>query len=254
MTILHIFDKSRNKPDSLADIIRNIRNGDQELRNKFIKDYNPFIIKVVSKSTGKYVDMENSEEYSVGLLAFNEAIDCFDDSKRAGFLSFAETVMKRRIIDLRRRNLKTEKTFPFSYFSRNVKNEDDTSYLEERFFIVDSSTQLSNIETKEEITSFIKRLSYFGIELKDLLKCTPKHIDSKRLAIKIARILSENKELSEKLERKKTIPMAELLKLVDVNHKTIERNRKFIISVYIVLGSRLEIIQSYVENVEKGGK
>lgn len=252
MTILHIFDKSRKKPDPVPALLRKIKSGDKELRNKFINDYSPFIIKVVSRSSGKYVDMENSEEYSVGLLAFNEAIDCFNDSKGAGFFSFAETVIKRRIVDLKRRNVKTNSTFPFSYFSS--QNEDNTVSFEGSYFTVDASSQLNNIETKEEIDSFKKRLSYFGIELKDLVKSAPKHVDSKRLAIKIARKLFENKELSEKLERKRTIPMSELLKLIDVNHKTIERNRKFIISVYIVLGSRLETIQSYVENIEKGGK
>ena len=250
LTILHIFNKSRRKPEPLGEIIKNIKNGDPELRNKFINDYNPFIIKVVSKNIGKYVDLENSEEYSIGLLAFNEAIDCFDEGKNAGFLGFAETVIKRRLIDFKRKNSKYGKTFPLSYFER-YDEEENVSY-ENKFFTVDASSQFNNIEAKEELADFVKRLASFNIELKDLIKVAPKHMDSKRLAIKIARILAESKELSDKLERKKTIPMVELMKLLDVNHKTVERNRKFIISVYIILCSRLETLQSYIENVERG--
>ncbi len=252
LTILHIFNKSRRKSEPLGDIIKNIKNGDIDLRNKFINDYNPFIIKVVSKATGMYVDLENSEEYSIGLLAFNEAIDCFNESKNAGFLSFAETVIKRRIIDYKRRNSKNSRVFPLSFFER--QDEEGSTSFEEKFFIVDASSQFENIETKEELESFIKKLGSFGIELKDLVTSAPKHMDSRRLAIKIARVLAENKELSEKLDRKKTIPMVDLMKLVDVNHKTIERNRKFIISVYIILGSKLETLKGYVQNIEKGGK
>ena len=252
MTILHIFNRSRRKSEPLAEIIRTIKNGDDELRDKFISDYNPFIIKVISKAIGRYVDLENSEEYSVGLLAFNEAINCFEEGKNAGFLSFAETVIKRRLIDFSRKNKNNDKLLPLSYFER--QDDEDTISIQNRFFKVDASAQFSNIETKEELESFTRKLSYFGIELKELVKSAPKHMDSKRLSIKIARVLFENKELSEKLERKKTIPMSDLMKLVEVNHKTIERNRKFIISVYIILGSNLETIRSYVENIEKGGQ
>lgn len=252
LTILHIFNKSRQKPEPLGEIIKTIKNGDQELRNKFINDYNPFIIKVVSKTLGKYVDLENSEEYSVGLLAFNEAIDCFNESKNAGFLRFAETVIKRRLIDYQRKNSKYGKTFPLSYFERY--DEEENVFYENKFFTVDASSQFNNIETKEELAAFTERLASFNIELKELVKLAPKHMDSKRLAIKIARILAQSRELSDKLERKKTIPMVELMKLLDVNHKTVERNRKFIISVYIILCSRLETLQGYVENVERGGK
>lgn len=223
-----------------------------DLREKFIKDYNPFIIKVVSKNMGSYVDLENSEEYSVGLLAFNEAIDCFDDSKNSGFLSFAETVIKRRIIDFKRKEAKNSKVFPISYFER--QDEEGNISFENKFFTIDSSSQFSNVEVKEEIESFVKRLSSFGIKLSDLVNTAPKHMDSKRLSIKIAKVLAENKELSEKLEKKKTLPMTDLMKLVEVNHKTIERNRKFIISVYIILISPLGTLKGYVENVEKGGK
>jgi RNA polymerase sigma factor len=252
LTILNIFNKSQRNSEPLGDTIKKIKNGDDQLREKLINDYKPYIIKVVSKTTGMYVDLENSEEFSIGLIAFNEAIDCFDANKYSGFLSFAQTVIKRRLIDYIRKNEKNRKVFPLTYFY-NDENEVDSSF-EDKYLIVDSSSQFSNVETKEEIALFLKKLNYFGIELNDLVKSAPKHMDSKRLSIRIARVLVENKELSEKLERKRNIPMIDLMKLVAVNHKTIERNRKFIIAVYLVLMSNLEVMQGYVENIEKGGK
>lgn len=250
--ILNIFNKSQRNSEPLGDTIKKIKNGDDQLREKLINDYKPYIIKVISKTTGRYVDLENNEEFSIGLMAFNEAIDCFDANKYSGFLSFAQTVIKRRLIDYIRKNEKNSKVYPLTYFY-NDKNEIENSF-EEKYLIVDSSSQFSNIENKEEIALFIKKLNDFGIELKDLVKSVPKHMDSKRLSISIARVLVENKDLSEKLERKKNIPMVDLMKLVVVNHKTIERNRKFIISVYLILTSNLEVMQGYVENIEKGGK
>lgn len=253
MAILHIFQKLQRNSDPLEDTIKNIKAGDTLLREKMIDDYKPFIIKVVSKVTGRYVDLENSEEFSIGLIAFNEAIDCYDRSKNAGFISFCETVIKRRVIDYYRKNSKNNKVYPITYFYNDDKDKNSKAF-EEKYLIIDSDPQFENIEKKEEISLFIKRLEEFGITLEELVKIAPKHLDSKQISIRIARIILDNRELSDKLERKKTIPMVELMKLVDINRKTIERNRKFIISVYLILSGNLEIMQGYVKNIEKGGR
>lgn len=175
-----------------------------------------------------------------------------NESKNKGFLNFAEIVNKRRIIDYTRSNYKNNNVYPFTYFDDD-ENEDKNTF-EEKYLKVDMNYQFDNIETKEEIALFVKKLGEFGIALKDLVESAPKHVDSKRLSIKIARTLAENKELSEKLEKKKNIPMVDLMKLVDVDHKTIERNRKFILAVYFILSSKLNVLQGYIENIEKGGK
>jgi RNA polymerase sigma factor len=251
VAILQQINKFWQNSEPIKDIVKKIKSGDNQLKEVLINDYKPFIIKVVSKTIGKYVDLENSEEFSIGLIAFNEAIECYNEDKSPSFLSFAETVIKRRIIDYIRSNYKNSKVYPFTYFE-NEDNEDKKSF-EENCLIVDSSSQFDNIEVKEEIILFTKKLGEYGIKLKDLVESVPKHMDSKRLSIKIARILAENKELSEKLEKKKNIPMVDLLKLVNVNHKTVERNRKFILAVYVILNSKLDVLKSYIENVEKGG-
>lgn len=251
MTILHRFNMFRQHSEPLRDTLKKIKSGNKLLEEELINEYKPFIIKVVSKTTGKYFDMENSEEFSIGLIAFNEAIECYNERKNPNFLSFAEMVIKRRVIDYIRSNCKNNKVYPFTYFDSDV-NENRNSF-EEKYLKVDASFQLDNIETKEEIALFTKKLSEFGIRLEDLVKSAPKHMDSKRLAIKIARVLAENKELFDKLVKKKNIPMVDLMKQVNVNPKTIERNRKFIIAVCLILNGNLDVLQGYVKNVEKGG-
>lgn len=252
MAFINIFGRHRQNIEPIMDTLKKIKNGDNLSKEELIKDYKPFIIKVVSKTTGKYVDMENSDEFSIGLMAFNEAIECYDSSKNAGFIGFAETVIKRRVIDYTRSNYKENKVYPFSYFDSDEEN--DSNSFEDSYLKVDAGSQLDRIETKEEIALFVKKLGEFGVTLGDLVESAPKHMDSKRICIRIARILTENEELSEKLSKKKNIPMVDLMKLVEVNHKTIERNRKFILAVYLILRSKLEVLQGYVANVEKGGK
>lgn len=252
MAILHLFDRFRQNSEPIKDSVKKIKQGDKLLKENFIKDYKPFILKVVSKTAGRFIDMESSEEFSVGLMAFNEAIECFDEDKNSSFLKFAETVIKRRVIDYFRSNNKHSKVYPFTHFGSD--KETGFGSFEERYLKVEESTLFENIETREEIEVFIKKLSDFGISLQDLVENSPKHIDSKKLAIEIARTIAENIEISDKLEKTKKIPMKELMQLVNVNHKTIERNRKFIIAVYFILSSELEVMKGYVDNIEKGGR
>lgn len=249
MTILHIFDKFQRNSEALGETIKKIKSGENHLRETLINDYKPYIIKTVSKTTGMYIDIENSEEFSVGLMAFNEAIDSFDADKYSGFINFAGIVIKRRVIDYIRKNEKNSNSVPLSYFYNNEENE--TGSFENKYFVVDSSSQFSNIETKEEIDIFIKRLNEFDIELSDLINNAPKHIDSKRLSIRIARVLAENNELSDKLERTKSMPVVGVMKLIKVSINTLMRNKKFIIAIYLILTSNLEVMQGYIKNIEK---
>jgi len=71
---------------SFIDILQRIKAGDKLLKDRFISDYKPFIIKSVSQIlNNRYIDIENSEEYSVGLIAFNEAIEKYDKDKKCSF-------------------------------------------------------------------------------------------------------------------------------------------------------------------------
>ena len=64
--------------------------------NTLINKYMAFIIKTVSSVTGRYVCIDNDEEFSIGLLAFKEAVDKYSDD-RGAFPSFARLVISSRI-------------------------------------------------------------------------------------------------------------------------------------------------------------
>lgn len=249
MAKLSILNMLRSDNDPTNDTVIKIQNGDWFLREVFIRDYTPFIIKTVARITGKYVDLENSEEYSIALMAFDEAIDCFDIGKNRSFLGFSDLVINRRIIDFLRKNRKDKNVFPFTYFEHEL-NED----FKEQYMFEDSRGRLDNIEIKEEIIFFKDELAAFGITLENLAKSIPKHKDSKRQCIKIAKLIANNTEMYKKLKKSKKVPMTDLMKLVDVHHVTIERNRKFIIAVSLIINSGLDVIKSYLQFTEGGGE
>jgi RNA polymerase sigma factor len=227
---------------SVSESLAKIKGGDPELKNQFITQYKPFIQKTVSEFLGrKYREVEDSEEFSIGLIAFDEAIHSYNESKNRNFFDFARQVIKRRIINYWVSNQKQGSTeYPFTYFQR----EDNPEFLET---IPDQTVSFTQTyETKEEIELLKSRLMEFGITINDLVLCAPKHRDSKLLAIGIAKIISGNEDLFKQMMTRKFLPMLELLKVANVNKRTLERNRKFIIAICLILRSDLEILKDYI--------
>ena len=55
-----------------------------------IEKYMAFLIKTVSGFTGRYISIENDEEFEIALLAFTEAVEKYQSEKRCVF-SFCKT-------------------------------------------------------------------------------------------------------------------------------------------------------------------
>jgi RNA polymerase sigma factor len=234
--------------EAIEESFKKIKSGDQSAREKLIDDFRPFVLKIVSRMIDKYVEPENSEEYSIALLAFNEAIEKYDANKSSNFLVFSEQVIKRRLIDYKRQVTRNKNVYPFSYFDRDNEVFEGSISFDYQY-----SQQLEQIEFIDEMSSFKKLLNIFGISLGELVSSTPKHRDSRELSIEIARIIANNDELYMQLNKKRRLPVKELLKLVKVSRRTIERNKKYIIAVSLILKSNLEIFKEYSAFKGEGG-
>lgn len=240
--MIYILTVHNSNGEDVSYIISRIKDGDNHLREKFIKDYIPFVVKVLSSSTQTKIDIKNSDEYSIGLIAFNEAIEKYDANKTEkafNFFTFASQVIKRRVIDYFRFTSKNNLEMPFSYFE-----ERDIS-IEDKYFKDESWASLDRMEVFQEIQHYSKMLRRFDIDINDLHKYTPKHIDSIKMCVDIGRKIAANKDIYNKIVKKKYFPMKDLMKLVSVHPSTIEKNRKFILSVSIIYANNYEYLKTY---------
>jgi RNA polymerase sigma factor len=98
-----------------------------------------------------------------------------------------------------------------------------------------------------EIEEYQKLLKKFGLNFKVLSKHCPKHVDARENAKEIARLLTENEELSQFLMEKKQLPIKDLLNMVSCSRKTIERNRKYIIAVSLIYLGEFQALKSYIQ-------
>jgi len=230
---------------SIISVLKEIKEGNNLSRDYFISRYKPFILRVVSNSSGKRI-YEDDDEFGIGMEAFNEAINCFDLKRKTNFFGFSELVIRRRITDYVRRKSKDSNVYPFSSVG-------DYNEFEARYLISDSHFNYESIGAKEDLVALRENLLEYGITLRELVIKSPKHKDSRRLCIGIARVLAQDEDLYNKLVKYKNIPRNELLKKVNVHRRTLENNRKFIIAVCLIYRSNLEISKSFFNSMENGG-
>lgn len=90
-------------------------------------------------------------------------------------------------------------------------------------------------------------LSNFKLSFDELTIAAPKHKDARKTAFQIAQIIADSEELYTLLMKTKKLPLKELEALVEVSRKTLERQRKYIIAVVLLLNSDFVYIKDYVK-------
>jgi len=243
--------KEKAGEDNPNLLLARAQGGDDEAREVLIKRFTPFILSVASQKSGRYIRLGHDDEASIGLIAFNEAIDTFDDGRGVSFLSFAETVIKRRIIDHFRKEARNAKVVPLSLLDGGAEEDDQEiiRHWAERQSIEVHQAKAEAADRKEEILQYSRCLMDYGITFAELVELSPKHEDARRRAMEAARMMAMDPEMREYFLRKKELPLKQLAEMVDVSRKTLERQRKYIIAIALVFIHEYKYLKDYVEKI-----
>lgn len=223
-----------------------IQKGDMRLRNQFITDYQPYVAKVTSRFCKRYIDPARDDEFSVALGAFNEAINQFSPEAGRSFLGFAEQVIRRRLIDYVRKEQRHQQQVPYSAFEVEDDEDNIINPVEIHQAIAHYEKQKGMEERRSEIIDLSHSLSEFGISFSDLADASPKHADSRHALFGIAKTLAEDATLMRLMLTKRMLPIKELLEKVQFSRKTLERNRKFIISAALIYYGPYPYLRDYL--------
>ena len=195
---------------------------DEKNIEQLIAEHIPFIIKTISHLTGRYVTIGNDEEYSIALLAFEQAVKDYD-AEKGSFLSYARLVIESRLINYLK--------------SKSVKNSQQTVSLDELY---EKGIDFENRETKtddalnEEISIYCKELNLFGLDLEKMADVAPKHRDTRNNAIDAAELASTYDEVVEKLYKKKKLPVRLVSTITHFSEKVIKRSKVFILGTMLI--------------------
>ena len=194
---------------------------------EFIEEHIPFIISCISKFTGRYVSIENDDEYSIGMIAFVEAIEKYKE-KRGDFYAFVRLVIESRL-----------KNF-FEKENKNSKNKSIEDYKEKGIDILETADNNDDLDLNREITiDEIKKLKdeidEFGFGFEELVNEAPKHKDTREKAIDISEKSSREKDITDFMFMKKRLPIKNMSDRFYVSEKVIRKSKLFIITVIIIL-------------------
>jgi len=244
-SIQGLFSKNQTKND-LEKLVIQAKNGDNEVLNELLLSYTPFMKKTASFLCKRYIS-EQDDEYSVAMYAFYEAIEHFELDKNASFLTFAHLLIRRKLIDYIRKESRRKEISLGQMKSEKIKYQDSFEIVESSHSLEQYTKKQQQEERKHQIKVYESLLKPYGLSFQELVKVSPSHEDSRQTAILIAQIIVDTDEFYEILKTKKRLPMKDLEGLVHVSRKTIERHRKYIVAIVILLKSDLHYIKDYIK-------
>lgn len=229
--------------DSINERIENIKGNESEI-NIVIDEYKPFIAKCTERVTGRYVRYGEDDELSVALLAFAEAIKSFDSSK-GNFLAFSQNVIKRRLIDYFRKEKRHGNVISLN---QNMREEDDeTPDLTVGESLERYSNEIISEYRRLELEELKTELGKWDISFFELASASPKHDKTRKIYADIIRFILCRTELVNQIKQKMYLPIAEIEKNTGIPRKKIERARKYILAVIIILTGDYQYIRDYID-------
>ncbi|THF73170.1 RNA polymerase sigma-I factor [Cohnella fermenti] len=237
------------------ETVEAIQRGSEELRNDLIKQYRPFIVTTASRFSKRYIDPDRDDEFSVALLAFDEAITRYSSDGGSRFVGFAAQVMNRRLIDHARKEKRHLTSVPYSSLQGEAGDESSVlSRLEAKEAITVYSREQLAQDRRDEIVSLSEELAAYGVSFFDLTEQSPKHQDSREALLEIGLRLAQRESLLAALKDKKKLPLKELGQLESVSRKTLERHRKYLITVALIAAGEYPLLQQYITGASSDGE
>lgn len=214
-----------------------------EETNRFVKEYKPFIAACAQRVSGRYMNYGSDDELSIAMIAFVEAIRSFEQSK-GNFFSFSRNVIKRRLIDYYRSEMRHKNVISLNMY---IEGQDDEFDLSSREAIQVYSDQRLAEHRRLELEYLGKELAAWNITYMDLSNSSPKHRKKREQCDELAALILSRPDLMQQVLVKKYLPIAELEKLSGLPRKMIERFRKYIIVLVVVVTGDYEYIRDYIK-------
>lgn len=190
-----------------------------------VADYLPFIKKQLAASP--VFGLEYDDSLSLAMLAFVNCIRQYD-TKKGGFLGFAAVCIRNRLIDECRRVRRQS--------GRIIPLEDGESPgAEGQASLAFYSREQERRSLAEEIAQLSEALAPYGVAFGELPAICPRQDRSRRQCIGLARALVGDPAMRRSLLAARRIPQGELAERFGVSVKTVEKHRKYIVTLCVLL-------------------
>lgn len=218
---------------------------DSDLLEKLIGAHQGFIRKCMieqQKASGAQVE----DEMTVAMLAFVEAVTQYDLTK-GKFLSFARLIINRRMIDEYRKQLRQKPQGTLSLDEAPGQDDEERPVYEAKASVEAYESEVRRRDLQSEIGAFELLLNDYGLSFNELVSVSPKQEGLRANYQSLALWLSERPELMAQLKATKKLPAKAILEAYPIDQKRLDRGRKYIMALALLLSSDLERIKAYME-------
>lgn len=213
---------------------------DAKEMEQMLTDYLPFIKKQLVGMKG--FELEYDDMLSLAMLTFVNCIRQYTSTK-GNFFSFCATCIRNRLIDeCRKQTAYSSKIVPlFPQTEEITANTPDTIISLEAY-----DKEQERLSLCQEIDDFSQLLNQYGIKFQDLPRICPKQERSRRQCLELAKTVVANLSLKETLFHQKRLAQAELASIFSISLKTIEKHRKYIVTLALLLSGDYPGIKSFL--------
>lgn len=213
-------------------------------RDTFIEENKAFIYSTAFNICKRRLSWENDDELSLSLIAFNNACDSYNKDK-GNFYSYAKVIIRNALIDYFRKMSRT----PYLTFD---SEEDDMQYIEYKTSMDNYELQTENKNRAEEIALFSKELKEYKLDFNSLVDASPSHKDTRDSLLNLAFSCAKEESILNYVKQKRLLPVKEIMLLTGSNRKLIEKWRKYILILILILSTdEYPYIKSYL-NIKVG--
>lgn len=225
---------------------------DRKVLEEFIMQNEFYILKCASKITHRYIS-KSDDEWSIALQAFHQAILSYAADK-GSFYSFAELVIRRRLIDYHKGQTKYTSEVTVDPNTFDIDSEEDTDGLAIKLAVAKQVSQENSNDIKLEIESINHRFSQYGFTFFELTRCSPKAAKTKKSCAYAINYILQNPLLIAELQSTKLLPIKIIEKNIHVPRKILERHRKYIIAAIEILSGEYPNLAEYMRYIREESK
>lgn len=221
----------------VAEAVRN-----EEEMNRLLADYEFFILKCARNTVNRPVD-KSADEWSVALSGFHEAILSYRPD-RGKFLSYAELIIKRRIIDYLRKEARHRSLDYMDPMVFDGRLEEEPTARETSVLKVLSVTEDRTLA--DEIEAVAGELKPYGFTFMDLTEASPHTAKTRAFCRTVLRFLLSRQDLLQEIDARRQLPVSLLESSLKLKRKGLETYRRYLLAALVILRGDYPGLQGYL--------
>lgn len=222
---------------------------DMQSMESFVRRNEFFILKCASSVVHHYVT-KSDDEWSIALLAFSQAVTDYSPGK-GSFMSFAELIIRRRLIDYIRTQSKHRDEILVSPSVFESPPEEDGTDHAMKAAVAEKIISLPDDSIKLEIEAANQKFSSYGFLFYDLTDCSPKAEKTKIACARAVVYIIRNPILLHHIRKDKFLPNKLIEENTGVPRKVLERHRKYIIAAMEIMTGDYPYLSGYMRFIRE---